>query len=307
MSVKFPSKLVLIGLLVALVAEPARGSMDDLESTVQQVGSQTLPYEAVRLRLTLRNVGANPSAGLTWLDESIVVVGIQPPGAEDYYAIRANVIKISETSVPAPHARSNERQAMILEPGEETAATFALSAEWGRKVKPLFPVPGRYLIKVGYSGPRGMDIIADPFALTVREPEGSDAAAYDMLRMHPKLAAALMSPIRPPGAEELPAIQEFVQQFPESSYANYSRFALARASLNGIRPSSQLSSQAREAAVTELKRVTRSEFAYRPNVLILLRRLLKDDAQRASIQGVLEREFGDSLEWLRERSSGSHP
>lgn len=308
MNIKCFVNVSLVGLLVVFMSATVRADGSRLRARAQQVGSEILPYEALRLRLTLANVDSDSTGPLPWLHDSIVVSGVKAPGSNDYYTIRANVIQVRETSAPSSSAHLSEKQPMVLKPGDELSVTFALSAEWGRKPKPLFPVPGEYHIKVGYSGPREIgDVFAEPVAVTVRQPQGPGVMVYQQLAQRPRLAAALMSPIRPPSGEVLPAVRDIVERFPRTIYANYARFALARAALNGVSLSARLPEIARATALTQLERIAATDFGYGPNVLVLLRRLQLNVSQKAQIRAELDRDFGDSIVWLADRLSAPPP
>ena len=60
---------LIIALLLTWLLPVAEARAHDLQATAELLSAEVLPYQAARLRLTLRNVGTEAASPLTWLDE----------------------------------------------------------------------------------------------------------------------------------------------------------------------------------------------------------------------------------------------
>ncbi len=110
----------------------------------------------------------------------------------------------------------------------------------------LFTKAGEYTIEVFYpkeypfarpldyptEGQRGKLLHAS-VVFKVEPPQGNDKTIVELLSRNTKLGPALLSTIHEPDDDVLPKFRRLVTDFPNSRYADYARFALARDYLQG--------------------------------------------------------------------------
>jgi hypothetical protein len=70
--------------------------------------------------------------------------------------------------------------------------------------------------------------------VVVNEPQGDDRIICDLIREDRHLADAIISPVHVPDPETVETLEDILRRFPSSSYADYARFALARAQVMGV-------------------------------------------------------------------------
>jgi hypothetical protein len=202
----------------------------------------------------------------------------------------------------------NARAPLYLGPGEQTSVSFALGLQWreiigGRQVGgphiPLFPEAGEYWLKCEYAG------VKTELKVEVREPKGEDRAVYEALQKNPSLAAALLDYLHPPEAALIPKLEAIVELFPESSYAGYARFALARFHLKGngfpLDQTPNVSRVALAKATDQLEQIypdRRSAAAYYPNAMIAMKAADLRFYEVNFIAARLSDHYWDSVEYL---------
>ena len=303
--------------MAAAMGPNVRGvpSRDDVLVTAERVGPPPLPYQAVRIRLILRNTSSKRLGPLYNVDQQFRILGIRRPGSSSYLSV-AHVVLLYDPdrpSGPTARARLNRMRPLVLKPHDETSVTFASAAEWrllgSRVPRPLFDKPGGYSVKVGYGRPWSEDLVADPITMVVPKPEGDDALICQMLAANPALAMAMMSPVHRPETTVIPALKKIVERFPESSYVNYARFALARWHMKGLEITENASEEGRAAALGHLERIDTRRFAYGPNTVITLLKVLSRSVRTSrqldrvrTLEKALQDEWADSVERLDYRA-----
>ena len=209
---------------------------------IEQLGADPLPYQAVRVRIILRyeseGILANlPMHGLRFFigpvnKESQPVRGVIPsPNRESSVISTENVWSIVDSDL---HYN--------LSKAEQVTWSYVFSwHELGvlnpKSRAPLFPEPGSYELRVEYRLPDQANypgyLRKAGLKIRVPEPVGDDKIVYQLLKENQELAHELALPIHDPLDSVYDQIREIVQKYPESSYANYARFALARRHLHG--------------------------------------------------------------------------
>jgi hypothetical protein len=206
---------------------------------------------------------------------------------------------------------------LTLRPGEQESLTVAYAAEWGlNKANFFFPQPGNYSIRwTCHPWPLDSNKVfwPDPVLVVVARPVGVDEAVYQLLRDNPKLVGVMMSPathsgpdraygVAVPDAETVRQLETIVLRYPKSSYADYARFALARAYLQGDDQAARAPEADKVAATALLEAINFQEFAYSPSALLLLRAITSDQRQADQLKVKLEAEYYDAIEWIVEEA-----
>lgn len=209
-----------------------------------QASAAPFPFQAVRVRWRVVNDGTAPllrCAPPDALFQSPMV--LREHESQPIHAERA-MVWIDSAYRNTPNTTARERQNGVgyaLLPGECSSGSGALAAVWTRNNKParvgdpLFAAPGRYRISVVLPRPR-QDFPSLAVMVEVLEPKGAEKHACDALERDHKLRSALMSPIDVPGFSLAPRLEKFIDEYGQTSYADYARFALARHFLRGAGP-----------------------------------------------------------------------
>jgi hypothetical protein len=275
-----------------------RAEPKDVEFRLEVVGPSPLPFQAVRLRATLKNVSAKRVGPMRPMD-GLYDILVRGPRESSFREVEraVSILQKGLPMNPTHREGKNSTALMCLDPGEETSATFAVAAHWRDEVKPVFPSPGKYTLKLVYQTEhRDQQRIDQTVTVEVREPESDDdKAVYRWLREDPELAAELLCPVGRPAEGTVPTIKrEVLGKRPDSSYAPYARFALGRhyryRDWNGPRRE-----EFRATAAGLLEKAGRADFPYRPNALIALRGLAPGAKQQAD--PILKERFADAVEW----------
>lgn len=196
--------------------------------TVEVVGDTPLPYQAVRLRQKFSNRDATPINAQV----SVIFLAIRRAGAVDYQPI-ADAVQTLEPGMGLPaitrRIPANPDGIIQLTNGESLSETQASASQLliDRRV-PMFPEPGEYRISWTGTNDYGRNVL-----VTVQAPEGADAAIYRLLQQDELLARAIIAPMNIPDSQTVAQLEAIVRQSPHSTYADYARFALARAKLRG--------------------------------------------------------------------------
>lgn len=281
----------------------------DVEVRVEAIGASPLPYQAVRLRLTVRNLsGKRIGPPILPVDDSLGYTLIKGPSDPNFLEARPPVLLVGNdngTTGITRRGHKNRVAPLFLDPGEQTSVSFTLADQWvaadaapnhGRRL-PIFLVPGEYSIRVRYL----IDVEKraykeDSIKVQVGAAKGEDADAHDLIEKDLELATVLLRPGFPRDKHLVPRIKQLVERYPKSSYAHYGRLAVALAYRKGIGygPPSYRVGQA--LAADELERVMYKRFAYQPAALVHLAEA--DPVYAASVRSRLHREHTDALEWL---------
>jgi len=190
-----------------------------------------LPFQAVRIRTTRRNV----------FQETVHVNAGVGPGFAWMKTPEKNFRYLRELAILAYIGGDVTRKAINLQPNDWVSGTSAGAAEWrdpggGRswRGEPLFPAPGTYVFGWTFTREIRPKEMQHTLEVTVSEPEGDDKEAFDIVAKDPYLASTMMSASRAADLETTEALESLLKQYPKSSYADYARFALARARVKGL-------------------------------------------------------------------------
>lgn len=207
-----------------------------------------LPFQAVHVKFVLKNSceTVRRLGPIERLEQGRRYVGLRRDGKGDFRPVGDPISWVD--FLPEDDSRRvalNERQRRFfyLEPGMATAYSITLAADWFSDDKyrdkrdlgiPMFPEPGKYELKFEYP----LDVKKKKFAeeiitVSVYEPLGDDKKIYDQLKADPKLASIMMSPVHVPSKALVSKLKKIMNDYPDSSYSRYARFALVRKAIHG--------------------------------------------------------------------------
>ena len=365
---------VMGALLVSSVLPSAeymkREDISQLKIRGGQICQPLLPYQAVRLRFVVQNVGDRRIVPMIQPSALFNIRGIRSPSDNDFRPARCPELP-DDLRAPVGQ-RKLPPAALQLKPGQTISVTFCMAADWRCRRptppdgRPLFPQPGIYQTLWRTNQRYELPV-------TVAAPQGADKEIWRMMTEDTYLADAMMSPAHAADPDAVETMKEIVWRHPQSSYADYARFALARAHVKGggyflttddrdlakgveftlsqfedsdeqlrealtdhfdvghlrgtrarivddlvrarkVPPAARqaaisafvalkrITAEDRAAAVRLLEDIKNRDFAYAPNALVLLWKILRrDDPERAkNVADRLTREYPDSCEWILE-------
>jgi hypothetical protein len=269
--------------------EPPSNAPEGLELLVEQIGPALLPYQSVRLRLTLKNSGRHEVAQLRLLEPAILLTQVKAPKDREFrppsdiehlrhgYTIRPR--RITAIGVITPFSKMVTTEHLTLRPGEVATISGAFGP-W-RLDDGIFEQPGDYALQLVYLS-AAFRLKAKPFSVRVGKPVGDDAEALKLLTGNREHLGAILLALRTPdiglGGPIIPMLEKLIQRYPKSSYADYARLALTRA-----------------GAFKQLKDVETKQFALGPDVLLCLRSGEQDHIARTDTK--LRADFYDACEW----------
>lgn len=260
----------------------------------EQIEPIPLPFQAAVFRRAFRNV-TDHALMPPYPDHGAVVRTIMAAGDEEYRKARGAIIGGGSDTPGYLTPSRTQLVPLSLEPGTQSTVRFAFAAEWlaTDAAASLFPEAGTYSFKLYYD---------DELRIVVQAPRGDDKVILDQLRADPDLAAVMLSPINLPPEETLRSLERIVKLYSESSYADYARFALARhyagPTLGG---DLRNVSDDRQISISQLLKGIDASFAYAPEALVLLHRVLESRGQEERAERVmatLRNEFLDSTDFL---------
>lgn len=305
-----------------------------LKMKVEAQGS-VLPYQALRVRVSLTNEAKAQLAPLVPLTRGVYWVSIQEPAGtqprdfRQYYLSGTGLTVTGLSGYESPLQKHDKRlmngplgtgePGFGIEPGQTLSLSLAEGNEKGLSEEdafaPSFPEPGRYKLRLRYDASRFKGRPEAPKQLvyeaelevTVAKPAGVDEKIAAMLDKTPDLADAMCAAHYAPEEKgTVAALEEILKLAPDSSYAPYARFALARCRLGtkgigGIEgfqvyTAHELPEDRRKEALAELKQIKTDKFAYGPQVLVLQRLLENDPAEQDRLGKLLKTSYPDSIE-----------
>lgn len=284
----------------------------DLKLLTEQVNNDLLPFQAVRVRLTLVNRGSSNIGPISHLAKHYAIYGVKPPGGSQHLPRGGWPAPPDGFADPSRFDSWCKMNPMVLKPGEKISTTFDLAAEWERDVSasPLFPKAGTYSVHVGYyNNPRVSKTKIDGYAnIVVGEPKGDDVTISQKLNTNLQLASIMLSPIIWPNSgdsysipeEVMRDVQEIVERYPKSSYADYARFALARSHVKGFTNAANALQANKALALAQLEKINTKSFPYGPEVLVFMKRIVSFPQKPEDVHARLVVEFPDAHERLRE-------
>jgi hypothetical protein len=274
-----------------------------LKFTAEIVGAWPLPYQAVRVRLTVENTGRAPiSIYPLEIGTEVWTTGRNGAGPARGVPPFGGTFVLPPFDC-GPHVLASS---VFLRPGQRHTLTGAAAVsvrdekEWraGPSVTavPLFPEPGIYTLRVHYwcvrqPKPGEFDRLATDLKVEVRKPAELDKAWVEALARDEGLVRVLLRPDAPCSDECAAVLGRLIEKAPDSTYADYGRLVVARHHLRA-------GARARGVAVLEKMtgRKESSGFALLPDAWLELRGA--DAEQKGDITRRLNRDFPDALEWL---------
>ena len=323
-SLPFLGALAMLGIGFSSSAEePLAYTPQDVEMKIEQVGPSPLPYQAVRLRLTIRNT-SKKRVGPLFALESSGLQGIKGPGdnkfeqqEQAFTRFRLNTGRTISAANQSPLEWTNRTVYLYLDPGEQTSVSIAFAHKHNpgpdgsedKRYGPMFSKSGEYSAKWLYKGLwtlRQWDI-ERVVKIQVQEPKGDDKTICTLLEKDSKLAFVMMSPVHIPdweipraGEELIPRLKAIYEKYPNSSYADYARFAVARLYIERY----GFESDGWKTGQAMLAKLAPKRFAYQGQVL---GRMWRFDSKSSA---ELYRLFPDDLDFLETFAGslgGIHP
>jgi len=272
---------------------------------VRLIGPQPLPYQPLRVRPIVRNIGNEGIAHLLPIEYAVFFEPSVVARNGKRYEESVWPARLIDLGDEKPEGYWTPGPLAYVEPGpkEQVSASFAVTPytlEFGLSNQDLENYklwgPGQYKLQVKYRAGwdrLGQDVeLRAELPLVVVEPQGPDKQVADILADDPKLARCLSEALAPPAPEQVAKLKDLLKLYPkkrelsglasvngtprfverevcaESSYAYYIHFALARHYMNR-RKEEAYTAEGNRRAAEELDHVVDKAFAYQPNALIL--------------------------------------
>lgn len=306
---------------VGFLTQHARADQPEgLKLVVAAVGHKPAPFQAVRLRAEIVNSGPKPITGLLPIENTIRIVASKKIGDD---ARPGGLIDLlTEVRMRGPNCVgvSHRSTAVTLAPGERRAVTFPVAVRrTDSAVEPLFPTPGKYVLRCQYvygtrtppdappEGAAGEELSLFTEVIVEVEKAGKrDEAWTAALARDPRLAATLLQPAERCTAARADMLRELIKNASESSYVNYGRLAVARSYLigdavpprNSPRVNRALAADVLEEAISRLEYMG---FPFIPHVYLNLAEAAPE--HKANSHRVLIQEHRTALEWIDEAGS----
>lgn len=195
------------------------------------VSGPTLPLQAIAVRYTLSH---DPAGEWPEDQPNTMPFGkIRKPGTLELFDLcgpldSGRSIGLDPTSI---------RYVIRLGEGEQVSFLACMGAEWrvsgqDSTYRPLFEQPGTYaLATCNYAKDPIVFKPSHLVEITIATPMAEDALIYQMLKKDRVTAAMMLSTYHIPDELCMKKLEELIAQHPNSSYADYARFALARGHL----------------------------------------------------------------------------
>ena len=293
----------------------------DVRYTLQVVGPDPLPFQAVRLRLAVRNTATTDYGPVRELSGSGIGFRCENPTIKPrgelrvWHSFDTAFHYKQERGSGIPWQYASQQHAVILRPGEQYSVSWAHCGDFPTAqasypeqpqfvdLKPLFPVAGTHYADYKTPGSLllqrkspGSDSVRLSIAITVKRPQGVDKLFSDHVQRDHKLASLLLWPLNVPEAVQLPRLRQLIQEYPTSSYTPYARFALAR--YYYARKASKAEREKGIQILRELLEPVRPDFPFEPYAIAAL--LEMDPTSHAKYVPIMDREYSDAVEWLGE-------
>jgi hypothetical protein len=290
------------GLLLSLATSlpalcPAGEKLGDtgIEATIEQVEPLPLPMQAVAFRFSWRNHRDQPIAPQPGMQSSFEMRAIRGTGDASPQPLKGDLV--GDGIVCGDYA-PRDLISPEIHPGHELSVVDAWSMQFlldGKPVQALVPTAGDYEFHFSWHL-RGKRFESSPVKVKVREPKGDDLEVLKLLQQDADFGLMMMSYKGIPGSSrQVEQLQEIVSRYPESSYADYARFALIRNVDFTIRHTKSpnrdqgvLDSRSRILPWVDGCRL--ESFAYAPRMLLIARRSIGGD-QRTRLSARLDDGF----------------
>jgi len=309
-----PHQCMLIALCLGFTAAAEPASHNDqkdfssLELKSAVVGRSPLPFQAVRVRASLENHSKKTVGGIDLI--GLDYPGIRAPGEENFCGIGFSVTQSPHADYLPPGSRPGGfmltvQDSLLLKPGESETTVLPLPAGFGER--PYFGIPGNHLLRAKYyPDPENHDpteaIVSDTLTIIVHEPRDQEAAVHNLLRDKPGLAQEMMSACtsskRLSDEATVRDLEQVVEKYAKTTYADYARFALARTYLGGVQKARSATAEKKAKALPLLEAIDLKAFPYASTVLLWIKIVRNSPENSARIEARLEEEFADDLTWL---------
>jgi len=291
------------GIPLALVYPNA----EDIDLKIEILNDVTYPHQALRARITLKNVSERRLGPLYPAINGLTLKG---PLESKFHVVPAPLYGKDRPTLPSNAGFMWDKVPLFLEPNEYISVSRPV-AVWRRDGGTAFPKPGTHFLKCTYRvADKEAKYLEKVIQFKISEPKGEDGEFYRLLQKHAGVAWAMSHPIQPPDKEDLPLIKELIRKYPQSSYAPYAHFALARAWISGVEKPSASRRICQAMIADELDKIIKhrldpvrkvvvaESFPYRPRALIL--QSYADIAGRRTTLRYLHTQHEDALEWIGE-------
>ena len=271
---------------VTLVRQP---SASELSMDAEVVGPAPLPYQAVRIAIRCTNLTDRPLGPIYPPYVARSLRSVERADSEEPGVIRGWVEQTKESEYFEDLGKRWRMDPTWLDSGKSVTASRSYAASWSRSsdLTSLFDRPGSYTLRFGY--PPSRSKITTHIEVNVISPPKADQPIVALLRGDAPLRRAMLSKEDVPTGNVHQRLQQLVAQHPRSTYADYARFALARAAIAGGD-----TQQARAL----LEGIDAEHFPHGPQVLLALRDLLdpREQQLRLDIAQKLKRHFPHAAE-----------
>lgn len=202
------SAIVFAVAMLAVYAQDGSGDRKQLSFSVRPLQERVLPLETIGLRFTLANQTSEK---------------LKVRGAQTIEALTLEIKKPNGETVPAGqlsrfigHVVPNEK---TLEPGRTSVWDEKLSY----RLNDIFGEVGEYQLRATFQNGDDQVLTSDWVSLIVALPEGDDLLAYEKIKSIPQFRDGKYTMGFDPEANQ----RAFIEQFPNSKYADHFRYKLA--------------------------------------------------------------------------------
>ena len=288
--------LIFVFSLVAIVATASAGEWD---FRGMQVGPKPLPFQAPRIRLTLRNIGDRVEGPYSNFPGGRIKFFAS--NQLDYHMIHARFLWFDGFHL----ADRDGKNPQSVEPDYELSTTVALAPVRfeieGRGKGRLFADARPHYFMEGWVEPGrrpDYEIFSQPIVVEVAEPKRGELELFLRLKGQDDLLDAMAIPWGRFEDDLVPKLEALVKDHPKSSYANYARLALARRLTLGIRVSDPPTDADLVEALELLRGIDHKNFGYGDYSLALSRQILhklQSADEEREVAAELDKTFPDSL------------
>jgi hypothetical protein len=269
---------------------------DTLTRRLDVVAPQALPFQAVIVRSVLHNPTDRATVPAVGFESAFWLADLRNPEAAQFREI-AGRTESGGVGYDPPYSKRQYRLhkhsgVAPFGPDEEGAVVTTWGeCLCGERADPLFPIPGNYMARIKWHG----NPLTQEIVIRIGTPQGDDAEAYRMLRSRRLVAAVICSADAVPNPAEMAMLTGITERFPKSSYADYARFALVRAAVNGWdrAKTGKFSEEKYQQALGWMNQVDLGQFPYAANLLSLMRQAASryDPEKSAELATRLDRDF----------------
>jgi hypothetical protein len=293
----------------------SRISPSQVSMLVTQVGSEVLPYQAVRVRIAFRNLTEQAiTPGPRSVEKDFQFVELKRPTDGEFRSIQSAMRLLSPVDRNVVGGPVEHHVPMPMKPHGQWSVSFPIrGALWANDAanledrrwwpecpaRALFPKPGTYTLRFHYQcdetkGLGSDTTLVETLAIDVKEPPAADKPIVEALEKDPVLFAAMMGRMVPDREPLVPKLQAIVRNRPESTYTPYAKLALARLYKEGV--GAQSRRVGRAMAADELESILDRDFPFVPAAHLLMIDCEPTYGTPADMRTIVE-VFQDAPEW----------